>query len=119
MSYIEIFLLGLATALIGYLIVNWLTIGRDRRREFNALIDPVRRDLIVRKIPSFIDIKLIREKLPRRRRSGFDRVVEAYKKSRDEYNRNRKSDGMGGFVDGDRSAISHTADDLLKYLKPR
>lgn len=128
----ESLLFGLITALIGYIIGNRLAIGRDRRKEFNDLINPIRTDLLSIKIfPAnnlrgmwIITLSLIREKLPVWKRKGFDRAIEAYKQSKSEYSRNRKSDGMGGFVDGEKSAenksaISHAADNLLKYLKPR
>jgi hypothetical protein len=114
-------------ALIGYFLNNKLAISRDKRKEFNALVDPMYQSLLsIRKQPSYylkgtweITFMMIREKLPFWKRKGFDRAIEAYKKSKTEYNQNRKPDGMGGFIEGDRSVISHAADNLLKYLKPR
>ena len=47
MTPVEIIALNLVCALIGYLLGNWLTIGRDRRKEFNTLIKPIRYDLLV------------------------------------------------------------------------
>jgi hypothetical protein len=128
----EIIALNLACALIGFLIGNWLAIGRDRRAEFKELVKDIHADLVSIKInPNnilhgawIITFALIREKLPFWQRKGFDRAVEAYKQSKSTYSSNRKPDGMGGFMDGetsaeDRAAISHAAADLLKYLKPR
>lgn len=112
-------LFGLVTALIGFFVGNRLAIGRDKRRELKALIDPVMRGLIARRIPNFIDIRLIRESLSVWERRRFDRAVESYKQSWDNYNRARKPDGMGGFNDGDRSAIACAADRFLRYLKSR
>jgi hypothetical protein len=131
MISIEVFLFGLANALIGYLVGNWLTTERDRRKEFNALIDPVRSSLLCEKdrpggfkSPDKITLLKIRESLPFWKRKGFERAVEAYKQSKSTYNRNRKPDGGGSFMDGEKSAedrviISHAANDLLRYLKPR
>ena len=114
-------------AIIGYFVNNKLAISRDKRKEFNTLVDPWRRNLMfIKKHPNHyltgnweIIFSEIREYLPFWKRKGFDRAIEAYKESNKEYHRNRQSDGMGGFIDGDRSAISHTAYGLLKYLKPK
>ena len=115
---------SLLTGLIGLLVGHRLAIGRDRRREFNVLVDPVRDLVLCQKIPDRIQILKIRERLTRRKRKGFDRAIEVYKQSKSTYTRNRKPDGMGGFLDGDKSAedrlvISHAVNDLLRYLKPR
>jgi hypothetical protein len=64
-----------------------------------------------------ITFSLIREKLPRWKRRGFERAIENYKESK--IYKNREPDGMGGFLDGDNSDIVHAVNDLLKYLKPR
>ena len=131
MSFTESIALSLISALIsaivGYFIGSRLAIVRDKRKEFNALVDPMRHSLLfIRSQPSYylkgtweITFMLIREKLPFWKRKGFDKAIEAYKKSKEKYYNSRKPDGMGGFIDGDRSAISHAADSLLKYLKPR
>jgi len=121
----ENLLLSLITALIGYIIGNRLAIGRDRRREYNALIDPIRADLLSIKISPeniirgkwIITFTLIREKLPFWKRRGFDVAIETYKKSKGKENQIRN--GMGGFKYKDASLISHAADNLLRYLKPK
>ena len=130
MTPIEIIALNLACALIGYLLGNWLTIGRDRRKEFNALIEPIRYDLfVIRNHPQseirgayMITFTLIRERLPYWKRKGFDRAIENYHKRKSEYNQSFQPDGMGGRISGDKTvecglAISHSINDLLKYLK--
>lgn len=125
----EFITVGLICSVIGgiagYLINNRLAIGRDRRREYNALVDPIRQTLLGMRINPGINLKgsweitffLIREKLPFWKRRGFDRAVKEYKKSKGDDN--RKSDGMGGFFYKDTALIIHAANDLLKYLKPR
>ena len=125
MVSIEAFLFGLATALIGYLVGNWLTIGRDRRKEFNDLIGPIRNDLLgVRNHPDsnlkgswMIAFTMIRERLPFWKRKGFDRAVENYKKSKGADNQGR--DEMGGWFYKDTAIIVHAVNDLLRFLKPR
>jgi len=120
----------LVTLLLGFLIGHRLAIGRDKRKEFNELIKPVRIRLwFIRDYPwpnnmqpSNIDYKLIHEKLPFWKRRGFDRAIESYEHSKSTYSNKRKPDGMGGFIDGasneDRKTITHAAEGLLKYLKP-
>ena len=111
--------------LIGYLVSNRLAIGRDRRREFNTLIEPIRADLLgMRNHPRnnlrgawVITFILIREQLPFWKRKGFDRAVENYKKSKSDENLDR--DRMGGFSYKDTAKIVHAVNDLLGFLKPR
>ena len=123
----ESLLFGLATALIGYLIGNWLAIGRDKRHEYNALISPIRSELLgVRNNPGSnltgaweITFALICEKLPFWKRKGFNRAVESYNKSKSSENINRNIDDMGGWSYKDTEWIVHAVNDLLKYLKPK
>lgn len=118
-------ILGLVWGLIGFLIGNRLAIGRDRRHEFNRLIDPVRHDLLgMRNCPTsnlkgswMITFTLIREKLPFWKRKGFDRAIENYKKSRSD--ENRDPNGMGGFSYKDSAKIVHAVNDILRFVKPR
>jgi hypothetical protein len=118
------------TGLIGFLLGHYLAIGRDRRKELNELIKPVRIMLwFIRDYPfsnamqpSNIDYRLIREKLPFWKRRGFDRAVKSFEQSKSAYKDKRKPDGMGGFINEasaeDGKYISHAAICLLKYLKP-
>jgi hypothetical protein len=116
---------GFVWGLVGYLIGNRFAIDRDRRKEFNSLIDPVRHDLLgMRNHPGssikgawMITFKLIREKLPLWDRKGFDRAVENYKKSKGDGN--RIPDGAGGFNYKDTASIVSSIDCLLRYLKPK
>lgn len=116
---------GLVMGLVGFLIGNRLAIGRDKRIEFNKLIDPIRHDLFgMKNHPGYdfrgtwmITFTLIREKLPFWKRRSFDRAIENYRKSKADENRHR--DGMGGFVYEDPAKIVRAVNDLLKYLRPR
>ena len=102
-NWIEPVLYNLLCALIGFFIGNRLAIGRDKRREFNSLIDPIRHNLLrMKTFPESnlkgtweIDIMMIRERLPFWKRKAFDRAIKNYKKSKSEKNMAR--DSLGGF----------------------
>ena len=115
MTPTEIIGLNVVSLLIGYFIGNRLVIDRDRRREFNALVGPVRIFLLKQMFPTDIDFTLIREKLPRWKRRGFDLAVERYKKSKGPDN--QKENNFGEVLYDDTSLIIHTTNDLLKFLK--
>ena len=104
---------------------NRFALNRDKRKEFNNLIEPLRHDLIgVKNHPSasikgswMITATLIREKLPFWKKKGFDRAVKNYNKSKSA--ENRISDNMGGFEYKDTARIVCAANSFLKYLKPK
>lgn len=116
---------GLVWGLIGFLIGNRFALDREKRKEFNNLIEPLRHDLMgVKNNPNskirgswMITVALIRKKLPIWKRKGFDKAVENYNKSkRDE---NIKRDNMGGFTYKDTTRIVDAANEFLRYLKPK
>ncbi len=127
MGIVENIAFTLLGALIGYLVSNWLAIGRDKRREFNDLINPIRRELLgINSNPCSnltgsygITLSLICEKLPFWKRKSFNNAVENYKKSKSSENINLNVDGMGGWSYKDTEWIVHAVNDLLKYLKPK
>jgi len=116
---------GVVWGLVGFFTGNRFALNRDKRKEFNNLIEPLRHDLIgVINHPSsgirgswMITATLIREKLPFWKRKGFDRVVQNYNKSKSD--ENRIPDNMGGFTYKDTAQIVHAAKSFLKYLKPK
>jgi hypothetical protein len=122
---IDTILVNVMCALIGYFFGNRLALGRDKRREFNNLISPIRRDLFgVRENPMcniggawHVTMFLIREKLPPWKRRAFDKAIENFKESKGE--NNQKLDEMGSPFFKDTTVIVHAANDLLKLLKPR
>ncbi len=111
------------TGLIGFLIANRLAIDRDKRREFNAIIEPTRICLIRQKegispdtiSPSNIDFALIRERLPFWKRGKFDKALQNYQQSKGKQNQGR--DQYGASFYKDQSLIIHSIDDLLKIIK--
>ena len=116
--------IGFACTLIGFLLGNWLAIGRDRRKEWNDLINPVR-VILIKELTSpgifegvdAISLALICERLPKWKTESFTRAIEAYGKSRGKENIGR--DDMGGWFYKDKALISHAAINLLEYLKLR
>jgi hypothetical protein len=116
---------GVVWGLIGFLIGNRFALNRDKRKEFNNLIEPLRHDLIgVKNHPNskiqeswMITVALIREKLPIWKRKGFDKAIKNYNKSRSDENMER--DNMGGFTYKDTTRIVDAANEFLRYLKPK
>ncbi len=124
---LEKFAFTLLGAFIGYLVSNRLAIGRDKRKEFNDLINPIRSELLaIRNNPRSnltgsygITLSLICEQLHFWNRRSFKRAIDNYEKSKGSENIKLNIDGMGGWAYKDTEWIVHAANDLLKYLKPR
>ena len=126
-SVLENIAFTLVGALAGYLVSNRLAISRDKRKEFNDLINPIRRELLaIRNNPRSnltgsygITLSLICEKFPIWKRQSFKMAIYNYEESKGSENINLNIDGMGEWAYKDTERIVHAADDLLKYLKPR
>lgn len=111
------------TGLLGLLIGNRLAIGRDRRKEFNALADPIRILLLREKerpnlsgaAPNKVDLAVLRERLPFWKRRRFDRALENYQKSKGEENLER--DQYGSVSYKDQFLIIHGIDALLRIIR--
>lgn len=116
---------GIVWGLVGFLIGNRFSLNRDKRKEFNNLIEPLRHDLIgITNHPNskiqgswMITATLIREKLPIWKRKGFDKAIVNYNKSKSDENMQR--DNMGGFTYKDTKRIVDAANEFLRYLKPK
>ena len=123
---IEPILYNLMSALIGFFTGNRLAIDRDRRREFNDLVNPIRLLVLEERekptsrsiSPTNIEFALVREKLFIIKRKSFDRAVVNYKKSKGADNQ-EQSQTSGQPHYKDTTIIVHAIDDLLKFLKPR
>jgi hypothetical protein len=114
---------SLVTALIGLLVGSRLAIGRDRRKEFNALAEPIRVLLLREKerlspysaTPDKVNLTLFRERLPFWKRRAFDRALQNYQKSKNEQNWER--DQYGSVSYKNQTLIIHSIDALLKIIK--
>lgn len=113
---------GFICGLIGFFIGNRLALGRDKRKEFNKIIEPIRTILLTEKInlgyaPGIkdIDILKLREELAFWKRSRFDIAVKEYKRSKS--NENMEKDDMGGFSFKNTEMLIHTINNLLTFTK--
>ena len=115
--------IGTIGVLVGVLIGNHLAIGRDKRREFKTLVDPVRMLLLLErgkptpyhKTPSHWDFILISEKMPCWKRGRFDRAVRDYFKGKNADNRDNQN---GKFFYRNQEIVARAVENLLKFLKP-
>ena len=77
-------LIPIVTALAGLLIGNRLSIGRDKRKEYNKLVDPMRLQIIKsieNKRPRYLNldqISIIRNGMPNRKSLKFKKECEIY-----------------------------------------
>jgi hypothetical protein len=116
---------SLVTGLIGLLVGNRMAIGRDKRKEFNAIAEPIRIILLQEReklsscsaIPNKVDLVLFRERLPFWKRGAFDRALQNYQKSKSEENLVR--DQYGSVFYKNRPLVIHNIDSLLKITKIR
>lgn len=108
---------------IGWLVHNWSSIDRDKRKEFNAIVEPIRNKFIKFKgqaIPINIpehDIIDIKDNLPFWQRKRFVRDINEYNKAISQ--ENMKNNGYGGFDVINHELIFLSANNLLKYLNKR
>jgi hypothetical protein len=119
----ELILSNLASALAGGFIGHWLSIGRDKRKEFNAVAERVYLALEMErsakspavKGPSREDFLRLRRCLPLWSRRSFERTLSKYEESKD---------AKAQFVTNPDDPIYHNPDilvaaidDLLAYTK--
>lgn len=124
MPFAETIAVSLVSALIAGFVGYRFALRRERRHEWNALVEPIYLALLgMRKNPTgrLAEVDnarwpLIRNKLRPWRRRRFDRALEKYQQSRGE--ENREPNGMGGFHYRDTARIAHTVENLLRFVKP-
>jgi len=113
--------INIVALLIGWLVGNRMAIGRDKRKEFNIIVEPIRNKFLNFKgqpIPiAEHDIIDIRNGLCSWRKIGFRIAIKRYKKAISQ--ENMKSDGMGGFHIIHQKLIIDSSTKLLKYLKKK
>ena len=125
MSLADFNAISLIAFLAGLFLGNRLAIDRDKRREWNDLIEPVRvmlfteREIISpmsERISGYMLFK-IRERLPGRKRRPFDLAVQQYQESASENNIAQLSWGVMTYRD--EQAVIHAIESLLSFLAPR
>lgn len=106
-------LLNLLTFFLGLLLGNWLAIGRDRRREFNEAVLPIRKWLLTdvdspspyTQWPSAIEIDTFTACLPAWKRSGFRKAIERHRAAHENQSRNESGSVRYADVDAVKAAL--------------
>ena len=117
---------SLATGLIGLLVGNRLAIGRDKRKEFNALAERItivllnaRRSLSPdAEWPDEVNIHFFREALPFWRRRRFDAALCRYNQAHSDDNTTTE-DEYGDISYKDTNLVAHCIDRLLKFTRKK
>ena len=107
----------------GLLIGNWLTIGRDKRREFNEVAIVIREFLIsarkhpspTNRMPTDVQLDAFLIRLPFWKRRGFSKAWTRYKRTRKD---GEVRDRIGGVDFKNRDELRECIDYLLRYAKP-
>jgi len=118
-------IISLMTFFLGLFLGNRLSIGRDKRKEFNAIAEPIRVILFKEKQNPTpytkgiddIDIFKLRELLPLWRRVGFDITVKRYRENKSEKNTVTKSPGVVYFINTEK--VINNIETLLKFTKKK
>ena len=115
-------IVGLITFFLGLILGHRLTLGRDKRKEFNVIVIPIRGYLMdvkhdprpVHKTPSKMEIDRFIRELPFWRRKTFNLKWNQYIKEAGE---DIGRDSYGGTSYKHPETISSHADGLLKFTK--
>ncbi|KAF0216564.1 MAG: hypothetical protein FD174_3658 [Geobacteraceae bacterium] len=100
--------------LFGYLLGNWFTIGRDRRKEFNEAAEALFRELTNESINP--DFNTFRRRLSWYEKKRLNKCVTEYKEARSDKNKTNR-DFFGKQTYRDLSLLTTTRDDLIKLTK--
>lgn len=117
-------LVSLLTFLLGLLLGNWLAIGRDKRKEFNEAVAPIRSWLLRAKDspdpfsrwPSDQEVDRFVHYLAPWRRAKFMAHLERY---RFLHQSMQVQNSFGEISYSDDTEIRHELDCLFKYTRPR
>src|SRR5262245_32374757 len=117
-------LFSLLTFFLGLVLGNWLAVGRDKRKEFNEAVAPIRSWLLAEteapspfhKRPSSEEIDLFTHYLWPWQRSAFYRHLKMH---RNECESSIARDGIGGVFYQNNFAIQREARMLFKYVGRR
>lgn len=117
-------LISLLTFLIGLLVGNRLAIDRDKRKEFNEAVQPIRAWLLnevaqpspYRQRPNAVQIDVFVSYLPFWKRRGFRK---AYKRQDCARQNAMEKDSMGSVFYKDDSYIKECLNALLPYTEKR
>ena len=108
--------------LSGVLIGHWIALGRDKRREFNAIVEPIRRRLVIDlesppgRMPNAVELDRLDPYLwpwqRRRLRDAIERHTQCYRER-------QRVDGYGDVSYRDPEAITTLIAVVLRQLQPR
>lgn len=118
-------IISLATGLIGLLVGNWQAIGRDKRKEFNAIAERITIVLLKAREqlspyaewPDKMDIHFFREALPSLRRRRFDAVLRTYKQVHDDVKSTEDEYGSTSYKN--TNLVANCIDRLLRLTRQR
>ena len=118
---------GVLTFLIGLLAGNWLSIGRDRRKEFNDIAIPnyikLKKQIDHLKIGHFItgveDFQILEMHVPWYKSRQFSEITKAYKSSHSGISSYDPETGEATFDLAKIKTLTAWAEKLLPYFKRR
>lgn len=115
-------IINVLTFLLGMIVGHWLAVHRDRRREFNEAVQPIRKWLLseterpsaYNQRPSRIEFDTFMSCLPWWKRRGFRAALERQERARKAV---ETRDSLGGVDYGDADAIRAALRVCLRYTE--